>query len=114
MAGGLSTGVDIALLYVLHGTLHVQLTVATLISVIVSFVVNFTLNRVWSFGSVQPVGSQMVRYLILAGFNWVSTALLVSGLAAIGVFYLLARLITIAVNSVINYIAYKHWVFKSA
>ncbi|MGF1426338.1 GtrA family protein [Kitasatospora sp. LaBMicrA B282] len=114
VAGGLSTGIDIGLLYCLHGVLHVQLSVATFIAVLVSFTVNFTLNRAWSFGSAAPVGGQMVRYLVLAGFNWVATVVLVSWLSALGLNYLIAKVLTVAVNSAVNYVLYQRWVFKES
>lgn len=114
MAGGISAVVDIALLYVLHGLLNVQLTLATFLAVLAAFVMNFILNREWSFESGSPMGGQFIRYLVLAGMNWISTVVLVSALASLGFHYLLARVLTLAVNAAVNYVAYRGWVFKQA
>ena len=103
----------VGMLILLHGVLDVWLPLATFLAVASSYIVNFTLNRFWSFGSVEarPSG-QAVRYLLLAGVNWVMTVALVSGLAALGMFYLLAKALTVAINAGLNYFAYRHWVFR--
>jgi putative flippase GtrA len=114
-SGVLSVVIDMGLLYALHGVFDVWLPLATFLATALSFTVNFTMNRLWSFGSTEaPVGGQMVRYLVLAGLNWVLTVLLVSGLVWVGLFYMLAKLLTVVLNAVVNYFAYRLWVFRPA
>ncbi|URN06434.1 GtrA family protein [Actinomadura madurae] len=110
--GGLSFAVDFGVLFVAHGMLDVRLPVATTAAFLTSFAVNFGLNRVWSFGSRSPVGRQLVRYVSLVVVNTVVTVLLVSGLAAVGVQYLVAKTIVTAGLVALNYVAYRVWVFR--
>jgi putative flippase GtrA len=110
--GGLSFAVDVGVLFVAHGMLDVLLPVATTAAFLTSFAVNFGLNRVWSFGSRSPVGRQLVRYVTLVAVNTMLTVLLVSGLAAIGVQYLVAKTVATAGLIVLNYAAYRMWVFR--
>jgi putative flippase GtrA len=112
VSGGAGTTVDAGLLFILHGLLGVWLPLATLLAVVTSFAANFSLNRFWSFGSQSPVGGQMLRYLALAGGNWVFTVITVTGMASLGLHYLAAKFITIAVAAVLNYFGYRHWVFR--
>ncbi|URM95737.1 GtrA family protein [Actinomadura madurae] len=100
------------MLFVAHGMLDVRLPVATTAAFLTSFAVNFGLNRVWSFGSRSPVGRQLVRYVSLVVVNTVVTVLLVSGLAAVGVQYLVAKTIVTAGLVALNYVAYRVWVFR--
>ncbi|MFE4976727.1 GtrA family protein [Kitasatospora sp. NPDC056651] len=113
-AGGVSTTVDMGTLYVLHGVSHVQLALATFGAVLAGFVTNFLLNRLWAFESTSPIGGQTVRYLVMAGGNWIGTVLLVGGLVKMGVYYLIARALVLGVLSVANFLGYKHWVFKTS
>ena len=110
--GGLSFAVDFGVLFAAHGVLGVRLPVATVLAFLVAFTVNFGLNRLWSFGSRSPVGRQLVRYVSLVAVNTVLTALVVSGLAALGVQYLVAKAIVTAGLVVLNYAAYRAWVFR--
>ncbi|WP_075020896.1 GtrA family protein [Actinomadura madurae] len=110
--GGLSFAVDFGVLFVAHGMLDVRLPVATTAAFLTSFAVNFGLNRVWSFGSRAPVGRQLVRYVGLVVVNTVVTVLLVSGLAAVGVQYLVAKTIVTGGLVALNYVAYRVWVFR--
>jgi putative flippase GtrA len=44
-------------------------------------------------------------------FNFLSTLGIVVGLTAAGLYYLLAKLIAVALNAGINFLAARHWVF---
>lgn len=101
------------LLYLLHGVAHLPVALSTFVGVMAGFATNFALNRVWAFESSSPVGSQSVRYLVMAGFNWIGTVLLVGGLVKVGVFYLLARAVALVILSTINFFGYKYWVFRT-
>jgi hypothetical protein len=81
--------------------------------VLAGFVTNFLMNRIWAFGSSSAVGKQSLRYITMAVGNWVGTVLLVGGLVKLGLFYLLARALVLVVLSVVNYLGYKHWVFRA-
>jgi putative flippase GtrA len=112
VSGGAGAAVDAGMLYLLHGKAGVWLPLATFLSVATSYGVNFTLNRFWSFNSVARVGGQMARYLILAAGNWIFNVAMVTGLAALGLHYLVAKFITLAVAGALNYVSYRIWVFR--
>jgi putative flippase GtrA len=110
--GVTSVAFDAGLLYALHTWLRVWLPLATFTAVASAFVLNFALNRVWSFGSRGPVGRQFVKYLLLSCVNWVFTVAVVQALAAAGVYYMIGKLIALAMTTVGNYIAYRRWIFS--
>ena len=110
--GVFSFAVDAGLLYVAHGLLGIWLPVATAFAYAAAFGVNFSLNRFWAFGSAAPVGRQLIRYIVLAGLNTVATILIVTGLAAAGLNYLLAKVVAASLIAAINYVAYRVWVFR--
>jgi putative flippase GtrA len=112
ISGVLSFAVDAGLLYVAHGVLGIWLPIATAFAYAVAFGVNFSLNRLWAFGSKAPVGRQLIRYVVLAGLNTVTTILIVTGLAAAGLNYLLAKVVAASLIAAINYVAYRVWVFR--
>ncbi|MEV4755036.1 GtrA family protein [Micromonospora sp. NPDC049559] len=113
LVGGLSAAVDTGLLWLLHGGFGVPVPVATLVGVVTSFVVNFLLNRGWVFAATGSTRGQLVRYLLLAALNWVLTVLSVSALVAVGVYYLVARLAVLVVLTVLNFVGYRVWVFRT-
>jgi putative flippase GtrA len=110
--GALSFILDAGTLFLTHGLLHIWLPLATTLAYAVAFTVNFSLNRLWTFGSTAALTGQATRYLVLIGVNYLITLLMVNGLAAIGISYLLAKVMSTAVIAVINYIAYRNWVFR--
>jgi putative flippase GtrA len=112
LVGGISAGVDAGLLWLLHGGFGVWLPAATFTGVVSSFGVNFLLNRGWTFGSGAPAGAQLLRYLLLAGTNWLVTVLAVTGLVALGLHYLVARFLVLGVMTVVNFLSYRAWVFR--
>jgi putative flippase GtrA len=111
VTGGLSALIDTGTLWLLHGVLRVWLPAATFTGVLVAFVVNFLLNREWVFAATGSAYRQLVRYLLLAGANWVVTVVAVSGLVGLGTYYLVARLAVLAVMTLVNFFAYRAWVF---
>jgi putative flippase GtrA len=112
--GGLTFAVDITMLKVLHGVLDVNLVLATAIAFACAFAVNFTLSRQWAFVSGQGDAAhrQMVRFIALVGVNLVTTVAIVAGLSAIGLNYLIAKVVATALNATGNYLAYRYWVFR--
>lgn len=110
--GVLSFIVDTGTLFLTHGLLHMWLPLATTLAYATAFTVNFTLNRLWTFGSTAALTGQAARYIALTGVNYLITLLMVDGIAALGVSYLLAKVLSTAVIAGINYVAYRNWVFR--
>ncbi|MEU4622565.1 GtrA family protein [Actinoplanes sp. NPDC023801] len=112
VVGGTSVVVDAGLLYVLHGLLGMRLEPATALSFLAGLVVNFALNRQWSFASTGRMGSQAVRYAVLVVVNLLVTVLMVKALTTLGLMYLVAKVLTTAVLSVVNYFVSQKWIFS--
>jgi putative flippase GtrA len=90
----------------------VRLLWATLAAYVGGVVVNYSLNRNWTFQARADHSETMRRYGTLLAFNFGSTLAIVLGLTHLGLFYLLSKLIAVAINAVINFTASRLWVFK--
>ncbi len=112
--GGLTFILDITVLKVLHGILGVNLLLATSVAFGCAFALNFTLSRRWAFvtGRDEAAHRQMTRFAALVVVNLLATVLIVGGLAAAGLNYLIAKVAAAATNATGNYLAYRHWVFR--
>jgi putative flippase GtrA len=111
VVGGLSFVTDAGALYLLHGVLRVWLPAATALAFGCAFVVNFGLNRIWAFRAGGAVARQLRRYLALVLANLLLTVALVPGLAWLGLPYLVAKVCTTAMLTVVNYAVSRRWVF---
>jgi len=111
VAGGISVCVDVLTLYLLHSWAHTSLFVATTAGYGVSLGVNYLLNHTWVFRASGQLNRRVPRYVALVVVNYVLTVVLVTGLSALGLPYLIAKLIAVGVNAVLNFIAYQRWVF---
>jgi putative flippase GtrA len=110
--GALSVGSDVVVLYLLHSVLGVPLLAATGVGYGVSLVINYSLNHSWVFDAEGQHHRRVVRYLTLVGFNVASTFAFVGGLTAAGLYYLLAKVVAVAVNAVVNFTGFRFWVFR--
>lgn len=111
VTGCLAAGADLGLLALLRSVAGVPLELATALAFCCGVAVNYTLNHSWSFRSTAAHRTVMVRYATMVGFNGVSTLLIVAGLHSLGVYYLLAKLVAIAVNAMVNFVSARWWVF---
>lgn len=111
LVGGASVVVDAGLLYVLHGSAGLALEPATALAFLAGFVVNFALNRQWAFASAGRLYHQIVAYLALVAANLSVTVVLVRGLTALGLMYLVAKVCTTVVLSTVNYFVSRKWIF---
>jgi putative flippase GtrA len=110
--GGLSVGADVVVLVILRSGLHLPLLVATGIGYAVSLLINYSLNHAWVFEAEGDHARRVVRYLSLVAFNVASTFAFVAGLTAVGLYYLLAKAVAVAVNAVVNFTGFRFWVFR--
>lgn len=111
VAGAFSVGADFAVLATLHSGLHVALLWATLVGYTVSLVINYTVNRKWTFQAQADHKQTLTRYGVVVAVNVASTLLFVLGFNALGVYYLVGKLIAVAFNAVVNFLASRYWVF---
>jgi putative flippase GtrA len=113
LTGVCSLGADFAFLYGLHSGAGTSLAVATSVGYAAAVVVNYTLNRNWTFQASASHGYTLIRYLLMAGVNYGSTLLIVLGLSHAGLYYLVSKLVAVAVNAIVNFVSARYWVFKN-
>jgi putative flippase GtrA len=111
--GVLGVVLDVGLLRVFYGAMNIPLLMATALAYLAAAAPIFLLNRHWSFGAgdVGVAHHQLVRYFVALGVNLLSTLAIVGALSALGMYYLIAKLIAIAINAVANFFIYKYWVY---
>ncbi|MFD0513669.1 GtrA family protein [Streptomyces aureus] len=100
-------------LVLLHGGLHMPLAGATSLAFVTVLAVNFGLNRAFVFRSGALAGPAFAKYLVLVGLNYCATVATVTGLTALGMSYVAAKTTSTIVNAVVNYGAFRWWVFRS-
>ncbi|MFC5105817.1 GtrA family protein [Kibdelosporangium philippinense] len=106
-------GVDLLLLFLLHGVLDVVLWLSITIAYACAFALSYFLNRAFNFRSHAPVGPQFGIYVVVVVINYLAWILGVgSGLAALGVDYRIARLAAGACEAVYMYAAMRWVVFR--
>jgi len=77
-------------------------------------VYNFTLNKYWSFKNKEMPHRQIVRYLILAGFNYLfGVVVMYIFNHKLGFDYRLVRIFSIACMVSWNFFLYKYWVYRT-
>jgi putative flippase GtrA len=106
-------GVDLVLLWALHGWLNVPVPVAVTVAYACAFTLSYVLNRIFNFASHAPVGPQFTVYVVVVVVNYLAFILGVSSaLTALGFDYRLARLAAGACEAVYIYSALRWVVFR--
>lgn len=109
--GGLSFAFDFGLLWLLHDIAGVPLTVATPTAFLASFVVTYTLQRLFAFRATDSVAPSVVRYALLVAANTALTTGIVAAADSVGWSWVWGKVVAVAITTVGNYFAYRHWVF---
>ncbi|HEV7213166.1 MAG TPA: GtrA family protein [Blastococcus sp.] len=112
LAGLFSFVVDAGTLWACYRMLGTPLWLATTAGFWLSFVSNFAANRYFTFGVRSRGGRQLFRYSVLVGLNYLATLGIVTGLAAVGLNALAAKTLAVAVLMIVNFFAYRNWVFR--
>lgn len=113
LIGGSSTLIDIILLFLLKEKAHLPAVWAVALEQIVIIAFNFLLNKYWTFQSKKIPWQQLQRYFVLVAGNYLAGIFLMYLMhQLLGFNYIIVRLITIALIASVNFILYKHWVYK--
>ncbi|MBP9761316.1 MAG: GtrA family protein [Candidatus Magasanikbacteria bacterium] len=103
---------DIASLFLITHYTPLSATVAIIFTQLAVMWYNFFLNKHWSFGSKGLAHRQFIRYLTLAGGNYLfSIGIMYVFNHELGFSAVLVRIATIAVMTAWNFILYKKWVY---
>lgn len=112
--GVASASVDAGVFSLLYA-LGVVAPAASAIGFLSAFAVNYSGNRALVFRVVHS-RKMLVRYVLLVAMNFVLSTSIVAGLVAVNLQAHIAKLISMAVIALINYLLMSRWVFggKSA
>lgn len=106
-------GVDLVLLYLLHGVLALPVPIAVTVAYTCAFALSYVLNRIFNFSSHAPVGPQFAIYVVVVVVNYLAFILGVSSLLVyLGVDYRIARLGAGACEAVYMYTMMRWVVFR--
>ncbi|MBO0820328.1 MAG: GtrA family protein [Nocardiopsaceae bacterium] len=106
---------DLLLLRLFHGTVRLPIPAAVTLSYGTAGVVSYIANRVFNFQSHGSVGMQVPLYATLMVSNYFIFVLgLTDLLAAVGVYYLLARVLAACCEGVYLYSGMRWLVFRDA
>jgi len=112
LINGFTFSVDLALLALLYRGVGLPHPVAITLGYVVAFGLAFVLNRRFNFHAHGPVAGQVARWIVVVLLNYVVLVLGVgSGLHAIGVPFLLARVVAAGAEAVWMYSMMRWWVF---
>jgi putative flippase GtrA len=111
VTGVASVVTDVGTLSLLHSGFGVRLVWSTLIAFGAGLIVNYSLNRNWTFQATANHRRTVLRYSVLVSFNFGSTLLIVLSLTHLGLFYLLSKLVAVAINAVVNFGVSRRWVY---
>lgn len=110
--GGLAFLVDFVVTVVLRDHFGIELWIAVACGYWSGFVVNFTLQRSFAFRGGRNVGVSLAKYMLLVGFNWVATTVVMQLLVAgVGIPTAVAKIICTLMTTVWNYPLYRFIVF---
>lgn len=103
---------DILTLYLLKEYAHLKPVWAVVVNQVVLLNYVFFINKYWSFKSQGMAHREMVRFLILAGVNYlISVAWMYVFNEKFGINYLLVRLANVALAVAWNFLLYRFWVY---
>lgn len=103
--------VDVAVIWALRERMGWSVVPATSAAFSAAFVVNFGLNRWVAFRSSVPIAGQALRFGVLVALNYLLTVCIVFTATELGAGIVAAKTIATAMLTVLNYLAYRYWVF---
>lgn len=105
--------IDLALLTAFHGALHWPVPVSITLSYLIASGLSYLLNRGLNFRSHGAIASQTGIYALVITVNYLAWILGVgAGLAALGLDYLLARIVAGLCEAAYMYVAMRWLVFR--
>jgi putative flippase GtrA len=113
VVGSTTVIIDMVIIFVFTEYFGLWYMFSAVISQTVAMAFNFLMNRNWSFGSTGMMRGQMVKYLLLSGFNYLyqlgALWLLVE---ALHLHYLLAKVFIAMFMVTWNFLMFKYVVYK--
>lgn len=111
VVGGVAFGVDVGLLALLHDVAGIALAIATPTAFLISFAVTFVLQRTFTFQSDAGIGASAIKYTTLVAFNTLATTGIVTLAPALGLPWIVGKVVAVGATTVWNYFCYRYWIF---
>lgn len=111
LVGGGSAVIIDAIMYMILKQ-QIDLSIAKALSYISGAAVGFIINKLWTFGSKQSWGSEVIKYISLYAFSAVANTLVNRGVLYLTQGTLLAFLCATGLSTIINFLGQKFIVFK--
>lgn len=92
--------------------LSVNLSLSNIIATIIATLFNFFVNRGWSFRTSSKLNRSSVMYLALFCLNMAFSTNAIGFMVKLGVYEAFAKLITMALITMWNFIIYRKLVFR--
>jgi putative flippase GtrA len=115
VAGGISTFVDLAALYLFTSVFHIWYLISAILAFLIAFGVSFALQKFWTFAdkSTENIRKQMVIYFLVAGINLgLNTVLMYLFVDLADFHYLWAQIIVTALIACESFFVYQKFIFK--
>ncbi len=113
IVGGSAFVLDMTSLYLIKENFNLEPVQAVVINQAFILAYVFFLNKKWSFGATGQTRSQLIRFLTLAGSNYlISIAWIWFFAHYLTVHYLIARVLNIILATSWNFLLYKYWVYR--
>ena len=104
---------DILTLYLLKEYAHMRPVMAVVVNQLLLLNYVFFINKYWSFKATGMTHRQVVRFLAVCALNYaISVGWMWVFNEKLGINYLLARLLNVALAVAWNFLLYNHWVFE--
>lgn len=112
LVGGSTAAFELGVFTILRRAAHMDVAPANVIAVIMSTSLNFALNRGWAFKAASNLSRSIILYLILFFFNMTFTTSAISIMVGWNVPDIFAKLITMGMVTIWNYVIYRKIIFK--
>ena len=117
ISGTISAIGNLCILFVLVDFFHLFYLSASIISFICSIGLGFVLQKFWTFrdNALDGVHFQVFRYVIIAVLNLaINTGLMYLLVSILGLWYMIAQIVTAGIIAFWSYAGYKTFVFTSS
>ncbi len=105
---------DVGSLYLLKQYVGLKAYAAVMVNQPFMLLYVFYLNKLWSFKTEGLTHKQMIRFVTVAGMNYLISALWMWTLSEkLGLQYLLARTLNVGLAVGWNFLLYKYWVYAA-
>lgn len=112
--GGGCTVIQYLILIILVNFADMVVVVASSIGFSISFLINYLLNRSFTFKSHVPHLTAFPKFMVVAGIGLGTNAvLMIIFYQLLGIYYLLAQMMTTGFVMVSNYLLHRYWSFKN-